>query len=84
MMSQTNKVGVMISETLRRRATEVAQRMETERIPKSTLALFEDGEPHDGDGEGLISTSETDIPIILGSIELEGKTYYIGLPKNDE
>jgi hypothetical protein len=69
-----------INENFKQRATEHARRMISDGKKRMTIPLHENGDPHE---IGIIADSEQDM-ILLGQIEIDGRTFYLGLPKEGQ
>lgn len=70
-----NDMNVELSQEVIDRAKGVAQKMIGEGGHQQSFPFFEGN----GQGNGIVSDSTKGI-VVLGSFELNGSTYYIGLP----
>ncbi len=76
-------VGTMaLSKHLRERALALARRMHAEGSFEAPIDILEKGAETVGERAGLLTTAADALSIVLGVVEFEGTTYYVGIPKN--
>lgn len=84
MLFEEQTVGAMKwSQTLERRAQSVAEQMKRDGVTSLPIDLFSETADQ-SDEKGLISMSADELSVPIGSFDLEGTMYYVGLPRKKD